>query len=95
MLILREQYAAWKAECTKMVPMFDSGKFITTPIVTDDGEPVEGEAGNLNGPKPVIAGVTDKEVIQWKLSLSQIGLYSVNLSLSVPLTGFCMTCFCS
>lgn len=70
----REQYAAWKAECTKMVPMFDSGKFITTPIVTDEGEPVEGEAGNLNGPMPVIAGVTDKEVIQWKLSLSQIGL---------------------
>ncbi|KAL8101176.1 uncharacterized protein LOC141683477 isoform X1 [Apium graveolens] len=70
----REQYAAFKAECKKMVPMFDSGKFITTPIVTDDGEPVEGEAGNLNGPKPVMAGVTDKEVIQWKLSLSQIGL---------------------
>lgn len=70
----REQYAAWKAECKKMVPMFDSGKFITTPIVTDDGEPVEGEAGNLNGPRPIIAGVTDKEVTQWKLSLSQIGL---------------------
>lgn len=70
-----------------MVPMFGSGKFITTPIVTEDGEPVEGEEGNLNGPMPDVAGVTDKEVIQWKLSLSQIGSYSMDLSLSISLSG--------
>ncbi|XP_074359045.1 uncharacterized protein LOC141698269 isoform X2 [Apium graveolens] len=70
----REKYAALKAECQKMVSIFGSGKFITTPIVNNDGEPVEGEAGNLNGSMPDNAGVTEKEVIQWKLSLSQIGL---------------------
>ncbi|XP_063943247.1 uncharacterized protein LOC108208450 isoform X1 [Daucus carota subsp. sativus] len=70
----REKYAELKAECKKMVPIFGTGKFITTPIVNNDGEPVEGEAGNLNGSMPDTAGVTDKEVIQWKLSLSQIGL---------------------
>lgn len=74
-LPFREKYAAWKAECQKMVSIFGSGKFITTPIVNNDGEPVEGEAGNLNGSMPDNAGVTEQEVIQWKLSLSQIGLY--------------------
>lgn len=58
-----------------MVPIFGSGKFITTPIVSDDGEPVEGEAGNLNGSMPDNVGVTDKEVFQWKRGLSQIGMY--------------------
>ncbi|KAK1356670.1 Rab-GAP TBC domain-containing protein [Heracleum sosnowskyi] len=70
----REKYAALKDECHKMVSIFGSGKFITTPIVNNEGEPVEGEAGNLNGSMPENAGVTEKEVIQWKLSLSQIGL---------------------
>ncbi|WOG87165.1 hypothetical protein DCAR_0206388 [Daucus carota subsp. sativus] len=60
-LSLREKYAELKAECKKMVPIFGTGKFITTPIVNNDGEPVEGEAGNLNGSMPDTAGVTDKE----------------------------------
>ncbi|KAL7200915.1 hypothetical protein ACSBR1_032771 [Camellia fascicularis] len=75
----REQYEAWKAECQKMVPIIGSGKFITTPIITDDGQPINdpstnsdlgdnGEAMSSND-----AGL-DKKVTQWKLGLHQIGL---------------------
>lgn len=61
-----------------MVPIFGSGKYITTPIVTDDGQPIEGDAGNFNGSMPNNAGVSDMDVIQWKRSLPQIGLYFVH-----------------
>lgn len=93
-LSLREKYAELKAECKKMVPIFGTGKFITTPIVNNDGEPVEGEAGNLNGSMPDTAGVTDKEVIQWKLSLSQIGLYFLKYIFVRSLVRFLKQCLC-
>ncbi|XP_038996416.1 TBC1 domain family member 15-like [Hibiscus syriacus] len=51
-----------------MVPVIGSGKFITTPIITDDGQPVE-----LEG-EPVISSVPDKKVAQWMYFLHQIGL---------------------
>nr|XP_009757947.1 PREDICTED: TBC1 domain family member 15-like isoform X1 [Nicotiana sylvestris] len=75
----REQYAAWKSECQKIVPVIGSGKFTTNAIVTDDGQPTEhsntsSDAQNTNSALPVDNGVCDKKVIQWKLNLSQIGL---------------------
>ncbi|XP_059302677.1 rab GTPase-activating protein 22-like [Lycium ferocissimum] len=101
----REQYAAWKSECQKIVPVIGSGKFITTAIVTDNGEPIEeATTGNsqetsdatpindvtdngqsvevattsnsqdTNDVVPTDDGVSDKKMIQWKLSLHQIGL---------------------
>ncbi|XVF81016.1 hypothetical protein PTKIN_Ptkin15bG0122500 [Pterospermum kingtungense] len=64
----RERYGMWKTECQNMVPIIGSGKFITTPIITDDGEPIEVD-GSL-----VTSAFSDKKVTQWMLSLHQIGL---------------------
>ncbi|XP_019250135.1 PREDICTED: GTPase-activating protein GYP7-like isoform X2 [Nicotiana attenuata] len=91
----REQYAAWKSECQKIVPVIGSGKIITSaivsddgqPIVADDGQPIVSDDGQLiksatntsksqdnNDATPVDNGDFDKKMIQWKLSLHQIGL---------------------
>ncbi|XP_039039429.1 TBC1 domain family member 15-like [Hibiscus syriacus] len=64
----RERYAMWKTECQNMVSVIGTGDFITTPIITDDGQPIEVEGCN------VISAVSDKKVAQWMLSLHQIGL---------------------
>ncbi|KAK8541549.1 hypothetical protein V6N12_014180 [Hibiscus sabdariffa] len=64
----RERYETWKTECQNMVPVIGSGKFITTPIITDDGQPIEVEG------VPVISSVPDKKAAQWMLLLHQIGL---------------------
>ncbi|XVF21549.1 hypothetical protein REPUB_Repub12eG0099400 [Reevesia pubescens] len=64
----RERYGMWKTECQNMVPVVGSGKFITTPIITDDGQPIEVEGCN------VTSAVSDKKVAHWMLSLHQIGL---------------------
>ncbi|KAK6259936.1 hypothetical protein SCA6_014410 [Theobroma cacao] len=64
----RERYGMWKTECQNMVPVIGSGKFITTPIITDDGQPIE------DGGWHVTSAVADKKVAQWMLSLHQIGL---------------------
>lgn len=71
----REKYDELKAECQKMVPVIGSGKYITAPIVTDDGQPVEGADGvqdnhEGNGNDPALG----KKVIRWKQVLPQIGL---------------------
>ncbi|KAK2984603.1 hypothetical protein RJ640_029109 [Escallonia rubra] len=75
----REQYAAWKGECQKMVPVIGSGKLILSPIVTDDGQPIR--ESSINSDSQLCEGTTskndvvvDKKVIQWKLVLHQIGL---------------------
>ncbi|KAG8389190.1 hypothetical protein BUALT_Bualt02G0203200 [Buddleja alternifolia] len=74
----REQYAAWKAECQKMVPVIASGKLITTAIITDDGRPLQDPSFDSNGLENSCAtsnsGSLDQNIIQWKLSLPQIGL---------------------
>ncbi|KAG9144997.1 hypothetical protein Leryth_017449 [Lithospermum erythrorhizon] len=70
----RDKYAAWKAECKKMVTDIGSGKIITDQIITDDGQPI----GNPFADNGVIAtdsgSPADKKVNQWKLLLHQIGL---------------------
>lgn len=80
----REQYGVWKDECQKMVPMIGTGKFVTTAIITADGRPVEEETStNLQeidtvGTSDDSPGgnnsTLDKKVIEWKLTLHQIGL---------------------
>lgn len=86
----REQYAIWKEECRKLFPLIGSGKFITAPIVTEDGTPIQDPLVLLeNNPDNGIIvpqaqeGITnannlekvkDKAVIQWMLTLHQIGL---------------------
>ncbi|XP_038896206.1 TBC1 domain family member 15-like isoform X1 [Benincasa hispida] len=81
----REQYDIWKDECQKMVPIIGSGKFVTTAIVTEDGRPVQEERSrNLQEIDTVGTSsdsslgannsALDKKVIEWKLTLHQIGL---------------------
>ncbi|CAF2072190.1 hypothetical protein HID58_041930 [Brassica napus] len=82
----RKQYASWKEECKKMFPVIGSGSFITAPVVTENGQPnldplvvQEINLGtNSNGSvffkKLTSRGPLDKKVIQWLLSLHQIGL---------------------
>ncbi|XP_059297850.1 rab GTPase-activating protein 22-like isoform X3 [Lycium ferocissimum] len=91
----REQYAAWKSECQKIVPVIGSGKFITSAIVSDDGQPIASDDGqpiasddgqpmeyaastsnsqDNNDAMPADNGDYDKKMLQWKLSLHQIGL---------------------
>uniref|UniRef100_A0A5B6ZIH6 Putative TBC1 domain family member 15-like n=1 Tax=Davidia involucrata TaxID=16924 RepID=A0A5B6ZIH6_DAVIN len=37
----REQYVRWKEECRQMFSIVGSGRFITAPIITEDGEPIQ------------------------------------------------------
>ncbi|KAL5702350.1 hypothetical protein ACHQM5_027578 [Ranunculus cassubicifolius] len=37
----REQYGMWKNECQKMEPTIGSGRYLTRPIITDDGQPIQ------------------------------------------------------
>ncbi|KEH42494.1 putative Rab-GTPase-TBC domain-containing protein [Medicago truncatula] len=62
----RGQYDMWKAECQKIVPVLGSGKFVTTPLVGDDGQPID--------PSLVKIKTSDKKVVQWLQLLHQIGL---------------------
>lgn len=62
----RGQYDMWKAECQKMVSVIGSGKFVTTPLIGDDGEPTD--------PSVVGAKPSDNKVLQWMQLLHQIGL---------------------
>lgn len=86
---VREQYATWKEECRKLFPLIGSGRFITAPVITEDGRQVQDplvllENNPNNGlviPTEVTTNdtnnlkkVTDKGVIQWMLTLHQIGL---------------------
>ncbi|KAG8637061.1 TBC1 domain family member 15 isoform X2 [Manihot esculenta] len=104
----RSQYAMWKEVCHELFPVVGSGRFITAPVVTEDGQPIQdplvvletnqdndsalpSEAGNSansanSSDADVIAstsaiveeltsrGPLDKKVIQWLLTLHQIGL---------------------
>ncbi|KAB2056998.1 hypothetical protein ES319_A11G142100v1 [Gossypium barbadense] len=64
----RERYSMWKTECRNMVSVIGRGNFITTPIITDDGQPIEVEGCR------VTSAVSDKKVAQWMLILHQFGL---------------------
>ncbi|KAL6283884.1 hypothetical protein ACE6H2_014813 [Prunus campanulata] len=79
----RVEYARWKEDCRQMFPVVGSGRFITAPVISEDGQPIQdplvlsqmnpdkGADGNrANGMEPV----TDKKIIQWMLTLHQIGL---------------------
>lgn len=66
-----------------MFPVVGSGRFITAPVISEDGQPIQdplvlsqmnpdkgADDNRANGIEPV----TDKKVIQWMLTLHQIGL---------------------
>ncbi|EOA16661.1 hypothetical protein CARUB_v10004848mg [Capsella rubella] len=82
----RLQYASWKEECKQIFPVIGSGRFITAPVITENGQPnydplvlQEINLGtNSNGSdflkELTNRGPLDKKVIQWLLTLHQIGL---------------------
>ncbi|XP_028777055.1 TBC1 domain family member 15 [Neltuma alba] len=62
----REQFNTWKAECQRLVPVIGTGKFITTPLIGDDGQPTDDSL--------ISVPLSDKKVLQWVQTLHQIGL---------------------
>ncbi|KAM7250523.1 hypothetical protein ACFE04_022406 [Oxalis oulophora] len=83
----RVQYARWKDECRQMFPIVGSGKLITAPVITEHGQPIHDPLVHLetnqgaNNPDTldIVKEITsraplDKKVIQWMLTLHQIGL---------------------
>lgn len=109
----RIQYARWKEECRQIFPVVGSGRFITAPVITEDGQPIQdplviletnqqnssalpsqdgdsAEIGNSSDTNAVSQssinasssemvkeltshGPLDKKVLQWMLTLHQIG----------------------
>jgi hypothetical protein len=59
-----------------------SGRVITMPVITEDGQPIE-DPNSDRGARPSSVGSEQqtsgaplpKEVIQWKLTLHQIGMH--------------------
>ncbi|EOA13391.1 hypothetical protein CARUB_v10026437mg [Capsella rubella] len=80
----RLQYASWKEECKQMFPVIGSGGFITAPVITSKGEPIYdplvlqetnlGANGSDFFKELASRGPLDQKVIQWLLTLHQIGL---------------------
>ncbi|CAN6976431.1 unnamed protein product [Brassica oleracea var. botrytis] len=79
----RTQYASWKQECKQMFPVIGSGGFITAPVITEKGQPILDplvlQETNLGEDSDFFKelesrGPLDKKVIQWMLTLHQIGL---------------------
>jgi hypothetical protein len=82
------QYARWKEECREMDSHVGSGKIITAPIITEDGFPAKDplvlleaasdtQAASTSGTRSEASDspkrVLDRKVIEWKLTLHQIG----------------------
>ncbi|KAG8479356.1 hypothetical protein CXB51_029134 [Gossypium anomalum] len=76
----REQYQKWKNDCREIFPVVGSGQFITAPVITEDGQPIQDplvllEANNAGKLLELInRGPLDKKIIDWLLLLHQIGL---------------------
>ncbi|MBA0736152.1 hypothetical protein Gogos_009726, partial [Gossypium gossypioides] len=67
----RVQYARWKNECREIFPVIGSGRYITAPVITEDGM----NGNNTEMMKKLTPrGPLDKKAIQWLLTLHQIGL---------------------
>ncbi|CAL9103907.1 unnamed protein product, partial [Musa textilis] len=80
----RVQYARWKELCQALDSHVGSGRIITAPVITEDGQPIQDplvlleanpdqSKGQANG-GPEAEPYLDKQVIEWKLTLHQIGL---------------------
>ncbi|RLM52726.1 TBC1 domain family member 15-like [Panicum miliaceum] len=85
----RMQYARWKEECKEMDSHVGTGKIITAPIITEDGFPIKDPlvlleaTSDTQGTSTSSSGVEvsdstnrviDRQIIDWKLTLHQIGL---------------------
>ncbi|XP_077229145.1 ypt/Rab-GAP domain of gyp1p superfamily protein isoform X3 [Tasmannia lanceolata] len=81
----REQYETWMAKCQEMEPTIGSGRIITTPIISENGEPIDDPSssgddsqqktfGGMDTEVHTNKAPIDKKVLHWKLILHQIGL---------------------
>jgi len=77
----RLEYEKLKTKCREMDTTVGSGRVITMPVITEDGQPIEDPNAD-GGARPSSVGSEQqtsgaplpKEVVQWKLTLHQIGL---------------------
>ncbi|RLN09280.1 TBC1 domain family member 15-like [Panicum miliaceum] len=77
----RLEYEKLKTKCREMDTTVGSGRVISMPVITEDGQPIEDPNAD-GGARPSSVGSEQqtsgaplpKEVIQWKLTLHQIGL---------------------
>ncbi|KAF2285821.1 hypothetical protein GH714_008262 [Hevea brasiliensis] len=74
----RTQYARWKEECSEIFPVVGSGRYITAPVITED-DAGSSDADAIAATSEIVKELTsrgplDKKVIQWLLTLHQIGL---------------------
>lgn len=79
----RVKYEILKEVCKKMFPLIGSGKYITAPVISENGEPTQDPIAiqQIYGDSPpdfaklmYDDGPMDKREINWKLTLHQIGL---------------------
>ncbi|KAL4379109.1 hypothetical protein GQ457_02G037350 [Hibiscus cannabinus] len=76
----REQYEKLKAVCHEIFPVVGSGQFITAPVISEDGQPIEEplviqEANNAGKLLDLLSkGPLDKRIVNWLLLLHQIGM---------------------
>ncbi|KAJ4968563.1 hypothetical protein NE237_015264 [Protea cynaroides] len=85
----REQYEIWKSDCKNMEPTIGSGRIITTPVISEDRVPIQDPSSpdlnneDLGTPTPDVSPrhnstdstlAVETNVLQWKLTLHQIGL---------------------
>ncbi|XP_074590216.1 rab GTPase-activating protein 22-like isoform X1 [Curcuma longa] len=84
----RVQYERWKDVCHELDSHVGSGIIVTAPLVTEDGQPIHDplvlmeaspsqtppHSEQVNSSAESTDVMMDKQVIEWKLTLHQIGL---------------------
>lgn len=87
-LYAREQYDKWKAECKKMAPVIGSGTYVTAPIISEEGRPLDGASCTPDSSSVQKKGdeTADKnKELKWKLTLHQIGKSQLLSQLQQPM----------
>ncbi|EAY87961.1 hypothetical protein OsI_09386 [Oryza sativa Indica Group] len=69
----RLEYEKLKTKCREMDTAVGSGRVITMPVITEDGQPIQ-DPNSVDAEQQASDTPLPKEVIQWKLTLHQIGL---------------------
>ncbi|KAM0941884.1 putative Rab-GTPase-TBC domain-containing protein [Dioscorea sansibarensis] len=80
----RSEYEKLKSKCQEMEKAIGSGRVVTTPVISEDGQLVEGpskdeyvsddETRDPSAEQEMSDLHVDEEVVKWKLTLHQIGL---------------------
>ncbi|KAE8684236.1 early nodulin-like protein 3-like [Hibiscus syriacus] len=82
-LLQERRYEKWKSVCHEIFPVVGSGQFITAPVITEDGQPIQeplvdqeaDNAGNTDMVNDLLSkGPLNERIINWLLQLHQICL---------------------